>query len=230
MTDRSHDCPVTFIYMPKETFLNLPPEKRERFLVAAINEFADNDYPNASISKVCKEAGIAKGSFYQYFADKKDLLLYMVELSIVEKQAMLEKIEIPDSNAGFFDSLRWIFKLQSGYNIQHPRLTEVIYRAFYGALPFKDEMIENLKQAGYEGYRQLLIKGIEDGSIRPDIDLDAATFLISTLFAELARYIERQLELDNKAMFTRELSNEQWNEANKVFDGLLRLLESGLKA
>ncbi|MEM8863193.1 MAG: TetR/AcrR family transcriptional regulator [Chloroflexota bacterium] len=216
--------------MPKETYFNLPDEKRERFLEAAINEFADNDYPNASISKVCKQAGIAKGSFYQYFEDKKDLLMYMIELSLVEKQVLIDSIEIPDSESGFFDSLRWVFKVQTGYSIEHPRLTEVIYRAFYGALPFKDEMIENLKQAGYDGYRQLLLKGIEDGSIRPDIDLDAATFMISTLFAELGRYIERQLKLDNKAMFTRELSDAQWEEASKVFDGLLRLLESGLKA
>ena len=193
--------------MPKKTYFNLPDEKRERFLVAAINEFADNDYPNASISKVCKQAGIAKGSFYQYFEDKKDLLMYMIEISLVEKQVLIDSIEIPDSKSGFFDSLRWIFKLQAGYSIEHPRLTEVIHRAFYGALPFKDEMIENLKQAGYDGYRQLLLKGIEDGSIRPDIDLDAATFMISTLFAELGRYIERQLKLDNKAMFTRELSD-----------------------
>jgi AcrR family transcriptional regulator len=215
--------------MPKQTFYNLPNDKRETFLQAAIDEFADNDYLNASISKLCKTAGIAKGSFYQYFEDKKDLLLYLVELSLEEKQVLIQSIELPDLNAGFFDSMRGIFKLQAGYSIEHPRLTEVIYRAFYGALPFKDELIENLKQAGRDGYRQLLEKGIADGSIRPDIDLEAATFMIATLFAEVSRYIEKQLGLDNKAMFTRELTDAQWEEASQKFNGILQLLEMGLK-
>ena len=215
--------------MPKQTYFNLPESKRETFLVAAIDEFADHDYPNASISRLCKTAGIAKGSFYQYFEDKKDLLLYLIHLSIEEKQALVDSIEMPDPDVGFFDSIRVIFKLQTGYNIAHPRLTEVVYRAFYGALPFKDEMIESLKQAGFDAYKALLQKGMADGSIRTDIDLEAATFVISTLFAELGRYIERQLELDNKAMFTRELSEKQWEEASQVFEGILRLLEHGLK-
>lgn len=215
--------------MPKQTYFNLPPDKRETFLVAAINEFADHDYPTASISRVCKTAGIAKGSFYQYFEDKKDLLLYLIQLGLEEKQALVASIELPDPNGGFFDSLRSTFTLQIGHSLQHPRLAEVAHRAFYGALPFKDEMIEGLKQAGVEAYRGMILKGMADGSLRPDIDIDAATFVISTVFTELSRYLEQQLGLDNKAMFTRELTDEQWAEASRHFDGILRLLESGLK-
>ena len=215
--------------MPKQTFFNLPPDKRETFLVAAINEFADHDYPTASISRVCKTAGIAKGSFYQYFEDKKDLLLYLIQLGLEEKQALVAGLERPALDSGFFDMLRSTFTLQVGHSLAHPRLAEVAHRAFYGALPFKDEMIEGLKQAGVEAYRGMIQKGMADGSLRPDIDIDAATFVISTVFAELSRYLEKQLGLDNKAMFTRELTEEQWVEAGRHFDGILQLLESGLK-
>ena len=61
--------------MPKETFLNLPEEKRNRILDAAIQEFAANPYDVASISNIVRKVGIAKGSFYQYFEDKKDLVI-----------------------------------------------------------------------------------------------------------------------------------------------------------
>lgn len=178
---------------------------------------------------MCKTAGVAKGSFYQYFEDKKDLLLYLIQLGLEEKKAMVASLDIPAPEGGFFDSLRSVFTLQVGHSIEHPRLAEVAHRAFYGALPFKDEMIEGLKKGGIEAYRGMLLKGMADGSLRPDIDIDAATFVISTVFAELSRYLEQQLGLDNKAMFTRELTEEQWAEASRKFDGILQLLESGLR-
>ena len=62
--------------MPKETFFNLPEEKREAILDIVIKEFSDNDYKNVSVSRIVKRAGIAKGSFYQYFEDKKDYDCY----------------------------------------------------------------------------------------------------------------------------------------------------------
>ena len=57
--------------MPSATFLNLPPEKRERFLRAARTEFARVPYADASINRMIRAAGIPRGSFYMYFANKE---------------------------------------------------------------------------------------------------------------------------------------------------------------
>ena len=57
--------------MPKDTFTNLPEEKRRHFLNIAIKEFAEHPYNTASISEIVRQAGIAKGSVYQYFENKK---------------------------------------------------------------------------------------------------------------------------------------------------------------
>lgn len=48
--------------MPKQTFLNLSDAKRKAFLEIALEEFANNDYNTASVSKIVEQAGIAKGS------------------------------------------------------------------------------------------------------------------------------------------------------------------------
>jgi AcrR family transcriptional regulator len=53
--------------MPNQTFFNLAEEKREQITQVAIDEFANNDYGGGSISRIVARAGIAKGSFYQYF-------------------------------------------------------------------------------------------------------------------------------------------------------------------
>ncbi len=64
--------------MCTETFLRLPEEKRSRFLDAAWEEFTAVSYSDASINKIIRRAGIPRGSFYQYFADKADLFAYLL--------------------------------------------------------------------------------------------------------------------------------------------------------
>jgi len=66
--------------MPTKTFLRLPEEKRERFIDAAWAEFARTGFAETSIANIVKGAGIARGSFYQYFADKDDLFDYLQDI------------------------------------------------------------------------------------------------------------------------------------------------------
>ena len=65
--------------MCSETFLRLPEEKRSRFLNAAWEEFTSTRFGDVSINQIVRKAGIPRGSFYQYFEDKEDLFLYLLE-------------------------------------------------------------------------------------------------------------------------------------------------------
>lgn len=64
--------------MPTGTFFRLPEEKRNRLMAAAWEEFTATPYPKVSINRIIQAARIPRGSFYQYFADKEELFLYMV--------------------------------------------------------------------------------------------------------------------------------------------------------
>lgn len=64
--------------MPKETFFNLPPAKREKLVEAAVNEFARKSCAEASINRIIQTAVIPRGSFYQYFSGKMDLFQYVL--------------------------------------------------------------------------------------------------------------------------------------------------------
>ena len=66
--------------MCSETFLRLPEEKRNRFLNAAWEEFGRTSFADASINQIVQRAGVPRGSFYQYFADKEDLFAYLQEI------------------------------------------------------------------------------------------------------------------------------------------------------
>lgn len=65
--------------MPLQTFINLPKVKQKRILKAAMLEFSRAPLSEASVANIIKEAGIPRGSFYQYFKDKEDLYYYILE-------------------------------------------------------------------------------------------------------------------------------------------------------
>lgn len=64
--------------MPKQTFFNLPNDKKETLISAALKEFSRAPLFEASISNIIKDAGIPRGSFYQYFEDKEDVYFYLL--------------------------------------------------------------------------------------------------------------------------------------------------------
>lgn len=64
--------------MPTNTFLHLPEEKRRRLTEAAWREFTRVSCSEVSINRIVKNAGIPRGSFYQYFEDKEDLLSFLL--------------------------------------------------------------------------------------------------------------------------------------------------------
>jgi len=65
--------------MPKATFHKLKSAKKEAIVEAFLYEFSHYTYEEASITSVVKTLGISKGSIYQYFDSKLDLLLYLKE-------------------------------------------------------------------------------------------------------------------------------------------------------
>ena len=65
--------------MPSDTFLRLNDEKKKKLIDASFKEFSLNNFNDASINRIIKDAGISRGSFYMYFVDKKDLYFYLLE-------------------------------------------------------------------------------------------------------------------------------------------------------
>ncbi|MBK5211175.1 MAG: TetR/AcrR family transcriptional regulator [Coriobacteriia bacterium] len=71
--------------MPKELFFKICPEKQRRILDASKKEFSEHIFEDASINHVIKNADISRGSFYQYFEDKKDLFFFLLKEILQER-------------------------------------------------------------------------------------------------------------------------------------------------
>lgn len=65
--------------MAKQTFINLSEEKRNKIIKSLKKEFSRASLKDALVSNIVKEAGIPRGSFYQYFEDIEDSYYYVIE-------------------------------------------------------------------------------------------------------------------------------------------------------
>ena len=65
--------------MAKQTFINLNEDKKNRIIKSLKKEFSRASLKDALVSNIVKEAGIPRGSFYQYFDDIEDSYYFVIE-------------------------------------------------------------------------------------------------------------------------------------------------------
>jgi AcrR family transcriptional regulator len=216
--------------MPSQTFFNLPEEKREALIKIAIAEFSSHDYNSASISRIVKEAGIAKGSFYQYFQNKQDLYLYLLDLLSKTKSSFLQGSHPPKTDMDFFEYLSWLFETSTHFDLSYPELSRLGYRAFYGDSPVCKQKIEEAKEPFSEFIRQIVIKGISEGDIDPNIDLDLVVFVVDTLSNAFSNYVPKKLGITPNKLAQEGASNLDIELAKDPLKELVQILLFGLSS
>lgn len=113
--------------MPTQTFFNLPEEKRNRIIEAAILEFLTYSFDQASIARIIDKADIPRGSFYQYFENLKDLYKYIFAHATDQKINYFRK-SIPQfegSGFNFFETLRELFVTGLRFANENPKLVAI---------------------------------------------------------------------------------------------------------
>lgn len=214
--------------MPTQTFWNLEQAKRERLVAIATEEFAAHDYDSASITRIVARAGIAKGSLYQYFADKRDLFMYLVELSNRKRLEYVQREAPPAPDVPFWQLLRWQVGASTRAALAYPLLTQVFLRAVRSRLPFRDELLDGMQRLALEHWRGFVARGIEQGAVDASIDPELAAVLLNATFAELGAHILRQLGVGDAQLHTLDVARFETPEVERMFDAVIGMLERGL--
>ena len=96
--------------MPSERFLRLPEEKRGLICQIAMDEFIHVPLEKVSINRIIQKAGISRGSFYTYFEDKRELLVWV--LKTTRKQWVEKSIEcLEDNHGNIWDSAEYLLRM-----------------------------------------------------------------------------------------------------------------------
>ncbi len=213
--------------MPKETFFNLADDKRAKILDVALDEFADNDYVNASISRIVARAGIAKGSFYQYFEDKEDLYVFLVG-QIAEKKAEMFSLDHPDpEHVGLFNYMRWIFRQSVEFELTNPRYSRMGYRMLKGGAS-ENKVFRAAMDNAIAYYRNLIALGKAQGDIAPDIDDELAAEVFWLVLSEMGQRILRRINEQHGTEWHGRKAAFDFPETQALYAQLLRILEFGL--
>jgi AcrR family transcriptional regulator len=214
--------------MPKQTFFNLPYEKRKSILETAVDEFAANDYQSASISHMVARLGIAKGSFYQYFEDKQDLYFYVLDVAMGERLAFAQQHSLADKEQDFFTYVQELLEIGFRYDLAHPRLGQIIYRAMFGNGPFQDETHNRLKESLLDYQRQVLKLGVSLGAIAPDINLDIAAHILNAIMADFGGFLVTHLQLDAERLVQGDYSQLDMAALGETLSQVMRIIRFGL--
>ena len=209
--------------MPKQTFLNLSEEKRQAFIEIALDEFANNDYNTASISKIVEKAGIAKGSVYQYFEDKQDLFMYLLDVSNQEMMTHIQQSAPPDPSAGFFALLRWQMSVTVQAAIKFPVHSRLARRAYTSPLPFRDAIFEKVKKTREEHFQAMIAQAQAAGQLNPDLDPAIVSFMVQGLMNDLGPFLQSKFA-------KRKGDWVELPEVGEVFDQVIDALKNGLGA
>lgn len=129
-------------------------QTRTKLLEAAVDEFAAKGFVGANINQISLVAGFAKGTIYNYFPSKRDLMLALIDdIGAQHAQFIITCVEIEDEA---INRVRQFFSAGFSYVEQHPAKAQIAINAVFG---FDTEFKKRI-YAAYQDLFELLITDI----------------------------------------------------------------------
>jgi len=210
--------------MPKQTFLNLPAEKRNAIVRAAVDEFAEYGFEGSSINRIVANSGISKGSFYQYFTDKMDVFKHLMNVLASEKMEFFKGRHPPSSNMDTFEYFRWLIKAGMEFNSAYPRLTQALSRVLLAEGLYYGKDLAEYRQMTTDAFAAMIKQAMKRGEVDPSVDVELAVMVMDTWANAISAYIL------NEGMKQKDIM--KWVRSAKTqerIDKLLYVMEYGLR-
>jgi AcrR family transcriptional regulator len=203
--------------MPKDTFFNLPEEKRALICRVAIDEFAEHSFDLASINRIVARAGIAKGSFYQYFEDKQDLFRYLLQLAAEQKTAYLSPVMDHPEEHDLFILLRELYLSGIQFAVEHPDQAAIGKRLLENKeAPMYDEIMADYWPTTVRYFERILENAVRKGEIRADLDVKMFAYMIASMNRHVVEY------------YLGNVAQDDFNNMMATIDRFLDFLRFGL--
>ena len=140
---------------------------------------------SVTIKDIAREVGVTEGAVYRHFVSKQQILSYLVDQVGEFLRETVEDAESQDSTA--LENLERIFRLQLRDIEDYWGLALIVVA---GAVSFENAALRprvvSVLDAYVERIRGILRKGVEEESLRADLDVDAAAFTFYGMVQGLA--------------------------------------------
>jgi TetR/AcrR family transcriptional regulator len=158
-------------------FMNLSTEKQERILNAALKEFAQKGYKNASTNEIVKGAKISKGLLFHYFSNKKSLFMFLLDhAGNIFLDEFYSRLNYDETD--IVSRWRQIVLLKIDLIQKHPDLYEfLITSSTDDSLEIKLEVESRSKGILEDGYKRLL-ENIDTSGYKEGLDIKRVSDII----------------------------------------------------
>ncbi len=215
--------------MPTSTFLHLDEEKKSHILSVCYREFAQYNYREASVTRIVHNAGIAKGSIYKYFQDKKELYEYLIEHAIQEKLGYIDRHWVNSANSSVWDDLWAGIEAGARFDFDYPQYARFLDRVLTPANDVFDIDIRTMvQQRSYRYMQQFIQRGVERGEIRTDMDADLICGFVNLILTKASHILAEKSGM-SVFEFTARYSEADLDEILNEVRDLFRMIVSGIQ-
>ncbi|WHY00670.1 TetR/AcrR family transcriptional regulator [Neobacillus sp. DY30] len=166
-------------------FLSLDSEKQDRIINAAIKEFAQKGYDNASTNEIVKEAGISKGLLFHYFQNKKQLFFFLFDYCYnLVADEFYKKVDLTERD--FFKRIRQAVHIKMDLQTKYPEILTFIQEAFMQDSPEIKDEFDKKKQELNAVNTGIIYDGIDLSKFRDDVDVQKILKIISWTFEKMS--------------------------------------------
>ncbi len=177
-------------------------------LYEAVLELLDEgaDINTLKVSDMTVRAGIGKGTAYDYFKSKEEIIAAAVVFD-VERKVKTERMRL-EQYADFESKVRYCFWWTLQELQEQKAFMRFLYLSSYSC-SLKRQIFEELKKRRGEScgpiqiLRELSREGKEEGAVRPEFSEDAAAYMILASLMSFVLYLEhreKEAEEDGQMM------------------------------
>lgn len=210
--------------MPKQTFFNLPNEKRQLVVNAAIDEFANYGFEAASINRIVANSSISKGSFYQYFEDKLDVFKHLLDVLAEEKTIFFRDRHPPSQGLDIFGYFRWMIKTGMEFNSTNPVLVKAVSRVLLSEGMYYGQLFSDIRKKTIDALREMIRSAKNNGEMDANVDEDLAVTVMDTWSNVISNNI-----LNEGAQKKDLVKYVKSAKVQKYIDDMLSVMEHGLR-
>ena len=184
--------------MPKQTFFNLSDSKKNRIIRAALEEFASHSYLKSSVNSIVDKSQISKGSFYQYFENKKDLYKYILDQASELKMKFLAQKLSDYQNLEFFELLRKLFIAGIQFKKEYPMFSKIGDRLLSGNNEsLREEIYTEARPRSNKFFEKILEDAQKRGEVDSEIDIKFTAHMLTDFSITIINYFFKNHDSDN---------------------------------
>lgn len=182
-------------------------EVRQQEIIEAVrNLITTKGMESVTIAAIAEAVGLTEGAIYRHFSSKHEILSLLIRE--IEQTLLSTVRQAQQEGASGLENLERILKAHLN-TVERRRAVSFIVIA--EAIAFEGigltGRVASMLAAYLDSIRTVLKKGMEDGSLRPDLDADAA----AVAFFGVIQSTATVWALNDYAPFFKELGSHLWN-------------------